>query len=279
MKNTLRRCAGRFVLMIPFAAFLYSPSVASAGLLGSAVSFAVLAGSTVTNTDNTTINGDLGVWPGSAYTGGGTVIQTGTVYLANGVAMTAEGDTTNAYNYLAGLPALHDLSGTDLGGLTLFPGVYFFSSSAGLTGTLTLNANNDPNALFVFQIKSQLTTAPNAAVNVINGTAGTGVFWQVGSSAVVDTGTTFEGNILALSSITLNTGATDCGRALARNGEVSLEGNNISDSCGTATDFGSGAFASNNLPAPVPEPGTVLLLGVGLLAVVLRGWQSRKRVA
>jgi type VI secretion system secreted protein VgrG len=273
MMKKSQQFATRVILILPVAAFLHSPPVASAGILGSAVSFGVLAGQTVTNTGATTINGNLGVWPGSAYTGGGTVTQTGTVYLANGVAQAAEGDVTNAYNYLAGLPVNTVLTGQDLGGQTLLPGVYFFASGAGLTGTLTLNATGVSNALFVFQIGTSLITAPNAAVNVIGGDAGTGVFWQVGSSATVDTGTAFEGNILALTSISLNTGATDCGRVLARNGQVSMQANSISNSCGNAVDFGSGAFAGDSLPpapASVPEPGTVLSVCLGLFALAFK---------
>ena len=253
--------------------------------MGSAVNFAVLGGSTVTNTGITTIDGDLGVSPGSAYTGGGTVNQTGMAYLADGggVAKAAEGDVETAYYALAGLPVDRVPTGTDLGGLTLFPGVYSFASSVGLTGTLTLDANNDPNALFVFQIGSTLTTATDSFVKVINGGAGTGVFWQVGSSATLGTRTAFLGNILALSSIGLDTGATICGRALALNAAVTLDTNTVSDACGSLPstfngalgDFGSLGFAGG----AVPEPGTVPPLSVGLLALIWYGWHSRKRLA
>jgi type VI secretion system secreted protein VgrG len=284
MRNTWQRGAARIVLITPFVAFL-SPSVALASqiALGSAVSFAVLGGSTITNTGITTIEGDLGVWPGSAYTGGETVTQTGTVYLAdaNGVAKTAEGDAEAAYDALAGLPADRVPVETDLGGLTLFPGVYSFASSVGLTGTLTLDANHDPNALFVFQIGTTLTTASSSAVRVIDGGAGNGVFWQVGSSATLGTDTAFLGNILAYSSITLDTGTTICGRALAQDGAVTMDTNTVSDACslpstfnGALGDFGSLGFAGD----AVPEPGTVPLLSVGLVALTICG-QSRKRVA
>ena len=256
--------------------------MASPIALGSALSFAVLAGSTVTTTDVTTITGDLGVSPGSAFTDGGFFTQTGTIYLADAVAEAAEADVTTAYTALAGLPVDHVLTGTDLGGLTLFPGVYSFSSSAGLTGTLTLDANNAPNALFVFQIVSTLTTASGSAVEVIDGGPGSGVFWQVGSSATLGAGTAFLGNILAYSSITLGAGATICGRALAQGGAVTLDANTVSDTCslpstfnGGLGDFGSSGFAGE----AVPEPGTVPLLSVGLLALTLYAGQSRKRVA
>ena len=152
------------------------------------------------------------------------------MHAADAVALQAQNDLTTAYNAAAGLAPTQNLTGQDLGGLTLTPGVYFFSSSAQLTGTLTLNDLGDPNAQFVFQIGSTLTTASNSSVVTINGGSmpGCNVFWQVGSSATLGTGTAFEGHILALTSITLNTGATILdGSALARNGAVTLDTNSF----------------------------------------------------
>jgi hypothetical protein len=197
-------------------------------ILGSAQSFAVLAAATVTNTGPTTVCGDLGVAPGTAVTGfpPGEVI--GDIHSNDAAAVQAQQDTTTAYNALVAETPTADLTGQDLGGLTLTPGVYSFASSAQLTGTLTLDAQGDPNATFVFQIGSTLTTATGSSVVVINGAAPCNAFWQVGSSATLGTGTSFKGNIIALASITLTTGTTVSGRALARTAAVTLDSNVVS---------------------------------------------------
>ncbi len=218
-----------FLASIGFAAFLYGHSAAfMTPSLGTAQSFAILGGSTVTNTGPTTVSGDLGVWPGTAVTGFPPGTVTGGVIHANdAVALQAQSDVTIAYNSLAGLPCNTNLTGQDLGGLTLVPGVYCFNTSAQLTGALALDAQGDPNAVFVFQIGSTLVTASNASVQVINGAQNCNAFWQVGSSATLGTGTSFIGSILALASITLNTNAILSGRALARTGAVTMDNNAI----------------------------------------------------
>ena len=196
--------------------------------LGEAGSFAVLGGSAVTNTGSTVLAGNLGVSPGTAVTGfpPGVVVD-GTIHVDDAVAQQARTDLTTAYNFLAGQAPDVDLTGVDLGGLVLVPGVYRFAAGAQLTGTLTLDAQGDPNAVFVFQIGSTLTTASAANVSMINGGEGCNVYWQIGSSATLGTASSLPGSMLALTSITLTTNASLSGRALARNGAVTLDTNSI----------------------------------------------------
>ena len=247
-----------FLLTIPALALFPLPTLAAL-TLGTAGDFAVLAGSTVSITGPTAISGGhVGVNPGSSITGYPLVTMepSYTLHLGDALALQAQNDLTTAYNAAAGLAFTQSLTGQDLGGLTLLPGVYFFSSSAQLTGILTLNNMGDPNAEFVFQIVSALTTASNSSVITINGglTPGSSVFWQVGSSATLGTETAFKGHILALSSITLNTGATIYdGSALARNGAVTLDTNTIANNAST-----------------VPEPATLSLALLGGAMLLFR---------
>ena len=200
----------------------------SAPALGTVGSFAVLGGSTVTNTGPTTIQGSLGVSPGLAITGFPPgVVSGGTTHAGDATALQAQIDTATAYDALAAQACTVDLTGKDLGGMTLTPGVYCFGSSAQLTGALVLDAGGKADAVFVFKTQSTLTTASNASVRVINGGNDCGVFWQIGSSATIGTGTVFGGSVLALASITLTTGAKLSGRALARTGAVTMDGNAI----------------------------------------------------
>jgi Ice-binding-like len=226
-----------------------SPALAQvAPSLGTAESFAVLGGQTVTNTGPTVVDGDLGVSPGSAVTGFPPGSVTGTIHRGDAVAAQAQADASDAYDSLAGQACDTDLTGQDLGGMTLTPGVYCFSSSAQLTGTLTLDAQGNPDAVFIFQIGSTLTTASGSSVVLINGGSPCNVFWQVGSSATLGTDTTFLGTIIALQSITLNTGADILsGRALALNGSVTMHRNNVSVvPCGQPTPTGPGNGGPGN---------------------------------
>lgn len=238
--------------------------------LGTADSFAVLGGSTVTNTGSSVLFGNLGVSPGTAITGFPPGTVNGTTYAGGAVAAQAQTDLTTAYNSAAGQSCGTTLTGKDLGGLTLTSGVYCFASSAQLTGTLTLNAQGNSNAVFIFQMGSTLTTASGSSVVFTNGGNGDGVFWQVGSSATLGTTTDFAGNILALTSITLDTGANiTCGRALAQNGAVTLDTNNVS-----IDTAGCGVSA-----AAVPEPATASMLSLGFLVVGLIGFGRKFWIA
>jgi uncharacterized protein with beta-barrel porin domain len=239
-------------------------SHAQAPPLGTAASFAVLAGSTVTNVPgtaliHTTINGDLGVSPGSACTGFDSVVVVGcstlplgfghvngAMHAGDAVAGTARVDFWNAYNILAGMSATVDMSGTDLGGKTLVAGVYSFSSTAQLTGTLTLNGQGNPNSVFIFNIGTALNPIAVASnVLLINGAQGGNVFWRVGSSATLGAGSLFAGDILASQSITLVTGAAiNCGAAWAHTGQVALDANTITI-CTTAAASASAALPSS----------------------------------
>ncbi len=196
--------------------------------MGMARSFAVLGSSTVTNTGPTSITGDVGVSPGSSIVGFLPGVLTGTLHSGDAVAAQARVDGVNAYNFLAGETCQFNLSGQDLGGMTLAPAVYCFATSAQLTGTLTLNANGDPNAVFVFLIGSTLTTASNSAV-IASGSP-CNVFFQVGSSATLGTNTVFSGNIFAQTSITANTGASVSGGSYALNGAVTMD-TNVAAAC------------------------------------------------
>lgn len=224
------------LLAVTFASFLPQPALAAIPL-GTAANFAVLAGAMVTNTGPSIIGGgSLGVSPGAALIGfpPGILLAPGAVLLADPIALLAQTDLVTAFVEAAGMPVTQDLTGIDLGGLTLVPGVYRFSSSAQLTGALTLNAQGDPNAEWVFQVGTALTTASNASVIFINqgATPSCNVFWQVGSSATLGTTTAFIGHILALTSITLLDAVTvNHGSLLARNGTVTLQNSTIAG-CG-----------------------------------------------
>jgi hypothetical protein len=196
--------------------------------LGSAANFVVLAGSTVTNTDATTVTGDLGVSPGTAVTGFPPGTVNGATHAGDPAAAQAQIDLTTAFNDAAGRSVGAVTVAGNLGGQTLAPGLYKSTSSLEISsGDLTLDAQGSPNAVFIFQMASTLTTTAGRQVILSGGAQAANIIWQVGSSAVLGTTSVFKGNILADQSITLNTGATLDGRALARIAEVALDANTI----------------------------------------------------
>jgi hypothetical protein len=232
--------------------------------LGTSANFEILAGQTVTNTGPTVITGDLGVSPGTAVTGFPPGIVIGTIHAGDAVAAQAQADLTQAYNHAALEATTQNLTGMDLGGLTLTPGVYHFDSSAQITGTLTLNGLGNANPIFVFEIGSTLTTSSNATVVVENGAQAANIFWQVGSSAIIGTNSIFIGNILALTSISTSTGAMVNGRLLARNGAVTVD-----------TNVATLPPSSPGGPSPTPAPSSWMLLLIGLFCALL--YQTRAR--
>jgi hypothetical protein len=196
--------------------------------LGSAGALAILAGSTVTNTGATALTGDLGVSPGTAVTGFPPGTLTGTKHAGDATSATAMADLTIAYNDAKGRTLAPVTVAGNLGGLTLPPGLYKSTSSLAISsGDLTLDAQGDANAVFIFQMASTLTTTAGRAVVLSGGAKASNVFWQVGSSATLGTTSAFNGTIMANQSITLNTGASLNGRALARIGAVTLAGNAV----------------------------------------------------
>jgi hypothetical protein len=255
-------------------------------------SFTVLGGQTVTNTGATTVGGNLGVLPGGSITGAGTISLTGTVHAADPFAALAQLQLITAINDLDALGAGF-LLGADLTlAGPLLPGVYRVpAGTTNLSGSLTLDGRGALDAFWVFQMDSTLITSTDSAIDVINTGSGAAVYWNVRSSATLDTRTAFNGNILALTSITMNTGATDlCGRVLARNGAVTLDHNSLSGDCtgllidssglaGGGAGTGSGGSGDTGTgsgsPHGVPEPSTLALILASLLVLPFRRRQGR----
>jgi LPXTG-motif cell wall-anchored protein len=267
-----------------FAAMTLAPAVTLAAQpmvgLGTARSFAVLAGQTVTNTWATTIGGsaggNVGVSPGSAFTGQETVTMSGAVHLADAVALQAQADLGTAYTDAAGRTPFNTIA-VELGGTTLKPGVYVTETGAlGLTGVLTLDAQGDPNAVFIFKSASSLITASGSSVRLINGAQPCHVYWQITSSATLGSNSQFVGHLMALTDISAQTGATIRGQLLARNGSVTLDHNTITnDKC--ASSGGGGTTGGGTLPKTATPLYDVLLVGVALMLVGAGVWSIRKR--
>jgi hypothetical protein len=231
----LTDASGANIILISGGMGLPCSTAAQSSLnLGTAANFVVLAGASVTSTGNSDITGDLGVWAGSAVTGiqgivpGGPGVVHGNIHAGDATAQTAQGDLTTAFNDAAGRTlAPVDVANADLGGRTLAPGLYKSTGTLALTGTVTLDAQGDVNGVWIFQIASSLGTAAGSQVVLAGGAKASNVFWQVGTSATLGTTTAFKGTIMADQSITLATGATLDGRALARIASITLDSNVI----------------------------------------------------
>jgi autotransporter-associated beta strand protein len=228
-KNHPRRSAAAWTAaLIVFGLLANSrPAAAQTISLGAAENVAILGGSTVTNAGPTTVSGNLALSPGVSVTGfpPGTIVG-GAIHIGDALANQAHADASTAYAQVAGETLTTNLSGQGLGGMTLTPGVYYFGTTAALSGTLNLDTGGNPNAAFHFQIGTTLTTDPASTITLLNGNS-VNIFWQVGTSATIGVDSTFYGNILADQSITVNSGATINGRAMAINAAVTLSTNTI----------------------------------------------------
>ncbi|MCK9393493.1 MAG: ice-binding family protein [Candidatus Paceibacterota bacterium] len=257
-------------------------NIASATNLGTANDFAIISSSTITNTGASIINGNVGLNPGSSITGFQFATLRGTQYIKNTTAIQAQSDIVTAYNSI--VETNSTLAASTLGGTTKTAGTY--NSASGtfeITGTLTLDAQNDANATFVFKAASTLVTAPNSKIVLINGAQACNIFWQVGSSATLGTNSIFKGNLLALTSVTVNTGTNVEGRIFAQNGAVTLDTNIINSpvcsktviSVVPATINNTSNINITNNTATNNCSGDCLLTRIKLLQII-RLLQSRK---
>jgi len=276
-----------FVVLPLFTAAAHGESI----LLSDLASFGVLGASAVTNVPTSTVVGNVGVAPGSSITGFNSTpgvavadpqVTRGLVHATTAVAARAQQNLTIARSQLA-LFGPGTLLGADLAGLTLRAGVYSVPAGvSNLTGRLTLDGGGRADALWVFQMPSTFITSAGSVVDVIGTGSSAGLYWNVGSSATLGTTTSFQGNLLALTSISLNTGATiGCGRALANTGAVTMDMNTVSIGCAGSPGMGTNGFSGGSVPtdggtpSPVPEPTTWLLSSIALAGLIARARKNR----
>ena len=278
----LRRARRAAIALSAGLACVLVPAAAQAQIgLGTAGSFVVLGGASVSNTGPSVLNGDLGVSPGTSLPGFGLpAVVNGATHNNDGVASQAQLDLATAYDVAAAQPVLpaDDLTGTDLGNRTLSSGAYRYSSSAQLTGALTLDAEGDPNAQFVFEIGSTLTTASASSVVLINGASPCNVYWQVGSSATLGTTTAFQGNLMTLADISLNNGATVIGRLLARSaGAITLINNVLTRPQCATTDSTPDTTPTTTGTTPPTTGGGAALTPAQIRAAAIAQARARAR--
>src|SRR5665648_543692 len=276
------------IMAVPTLSMAAQPTVN----LGTTSTFAVLAGTTITNTGHTTISGttpegggDVGLYPGSDFPGKADVTLSGTVHINDTVAIKAKTDLVAAYDDAAGRTPETTIP-SELGGKTLYPGTYFSTSGTfQITGTLTLDAQGDPDGVFVFKTASTLITAAGSNVNLINSARYCRTFWKVGSSATLGTNSHFVGHIFAYQSIAAQTGATVQGQLLARNGAVTLDTNTITNGICTTPPVAITPVAvtrtvtGGQLPKTSTPLYELLLIGAALTLLGVIGWRKRKRYA
>jgi LPXTG-motif cell wall-anchored protein len=267
------------LLLVAMAIPVVSYAAQATVNLGTTSNFAVLAGTTITNTGSTIINGstggDVGLYPGTDFPGQADVTLSGAVHLTDDVAKAAQKDLVAAYDDAAGRTPVTRIP-TELGGTTLTPGVYDSASGTfQITGTLTLDAKGDPDGVFIFLMDSTLITASDSVVNPINSARFCRIFWKVGSSATLGTNSNFVGHIFALTSIAAQNGATIQGQLLARNGAVTLDNNTITNGlCATAQPS---TVDGGELPTTATPWYSILLIGVGLVIAGAVLWSVRRR--
>ncbi|MDP3306243.1 MAG: ice-binding family protein [Erysipelotrichaceae bacterium] len=229
--------------------------------IGDTENFAILAGSTITNTGSSVVYGDIGLFPGTSFTGSENIVLDGKIHLTNTDASKAKDALTLAYNDVAGRTPVTIIA-TELGGQTLLPGVYASESGTfEITGTLTLDAKGDKDAMFIFQMASTLVTASNSNVELINAATSCAIYWQVGSSSTLGVNSKFVGRIYASESITLNNGVKVTGQLLAMTGAVTLDKNVVSNQLCMASQ------TDNELPNTSDNPANQVLLVIALLLI------------